>query len=372
MAAQKKRIVQPRVKFGIRGVPTESFQRMKYYFQLDLEKKMVGDILKTWIKTHYSKKDAACILANPEYCFTLYSHFSAAAYWATLKLDIDPKVQAYLDGLDKYLAELKESGKERAEEKAQEELLPENVYRLSPRDHQMRKANDTIIEDLYALEDKWNAGELATYDIYAGFKAHLLPSSSAQFVKPFLERHYAEYKAAYDKEDKQLVEGYNHMSRKELKHRVDQCKQMIDDLDKLKVATKAVRQTKVKKPKAIDKQIAKIQYKKEDNEFKIASINPVKIVGAFRLYTFNTKTRALTEYVTEDVNGFEISGTSIKNFAPNLSRTVKLRKPEEFLQLVLTKTPKIVSSEWSKLSTKTTQANGRLNLDVVLLRALGK
>jgi len=372
MATQKKRTIQPRIKFGISGVPTDSFRSMKYYFQLDLEKKVIGDVLKTWIKTNYSKQDAACILANPEYNFTMYTHFSAVVYWVTLKLDIDPKVQAYLDGLSKYLDELKECGRARASEKAQEVLLPENVYKLSPRDHQMRKANDTVIEDLYVLEDKWNDGELATFDIYASFKAHLLPSSSVQFVKPFLVRHYTEYKAAYDKQDTQCVEAYGHMSRKELKHRVDQCKQMIDDLDKLKVATKAVRQTKVKKPKAIDKQIAKIQYKKEDNEFKIASINPVKIVGAFRLYTFNTKTRALSEYVTEDVHGFEISGTSIKNFDVGLSRTVRLRKPEEFLQLVLTKPPKMVSTEWSKLSTKTTQPNGRLNIDTVLLRALGK
>ena len=46
MAAQKKRIVQPRIKTGIRGVPTETFYRMKYYFQLDLEKKMAASTIK--------------------------------------------------------------------------------------------------------------------------------------------------------------------------------------------------------------------------------------------------------------------------------------------------------------------------------------
>lgn len=147
---------------------------------------------------------------------------------------------------------------------------------------------------------------------------------------------------------------------------------MVDDLNRLKMATKAIRQPRVKKPKAIDKQIAKVQFKKEDHEFKVASINPVKIVGAFRLYTFNTKTRALTELVTEDVNGFEISGTSIKNFDTGLSRSVKLRKPEEFLKIVLNKMPKQIDIEWKKLTTKTTAANGRLNTDTILLKVLSK
>jgi hypothetical protein len=80
----------------------------------------------------------------------------------------------------------------------------------------------------------------------------------------------------------------------------------------------------------------------------------------------------LTELVTEDVNGFEFSGTSVKNYDASLSRAVRLRKPEEFLKVILNKMPKQIDIEWKKLTTKTSTANGRLNVDTVLLKVLNK
>jgi len=103
----------------------------------------------------------------------------------------------------------------------------------------------------------------------------------------------------------------------------------------------------------------------------LVSIPPIKIIGSFRLYVFNVNHKSLTEYVTESPNGFEISGTTIKNFG-STSRSVKLRKPLDFLPLVLGKTPNQIDKEWKNLTTKTTQPNGRLNNDTILIRVLDK
>jgi len=370
--ATKTRKPPKRPKTGLGGVPTDSFASMKYYFHMDVEKKACSDVIKSYIKSNYPKKDVTFILQNPEYEFTMYTHFAAIAYWVTLNLDMDWVTETYKKGLDEFIVELLESGKEIAKQKAEEEKKPSNVIQLSIRDRLQNKVDLTVIEDLYDLEEKWQSGDDAEYDMYASYKAHVLPTTAIPMVLAFVEPKMYEYQAVYNKDDKQLVEGYSHLTRQQIKHRLDQYKKMVDDLNRLKMATKAIRQPRVKKPKAIDKQIAKVQFKKEDHEFKVASINPVKIVGAFRLYTFNTKTRALTELVTEDVNGFEISGTSIKNFDTGLSRSVKLRKPEEFLKIVLNKMPKQIDVEWKKLTTKTTAANGRLNVDTILLKVLSK
>lgn len=370
MAKTRKPISRP--KTGLRAAPTDSFASMKHYFHMDVEKKACGDVFKSYIKAKFSKKDVAAILLNPEYSFNMYSHFSAVAYWLTLNLEKDWVVESYEKGLHEYIAELLDKGKVLAKVKAEEEKKPNNVVQFNPRDRLQQKVSATIIEDLYALEEQWMNGEDTEFDMYASFKSHVLPTSSISMVLSFIEPQLNEYQSVWDKEDKQIVEGYSHLTRKQIKHRLDQYKKMIDDLNRLKVATKAVRQPRVKKPKAIDKQIAKVQFKKEDHDFKIASVNPVKVVGAFRLYTFNTKTRTLNELVTEDVNGFEISGTTIKNFDPGLSRSVKLRKPEEFLQIILNKMPKQIDIEWKKLTTKTGAANGRLNVDTVLLKVLNK
>jgi hypothetical protein len=147
---------------------------------------------------------------------------------------------------------------------------------------------------------------------------------------------------------------------------------MLADCDRIRSAAKATRATRVKQPKAADKQVAKVQYKKEDTEFKLVSIPPIKVVGGIRLFTFNTKTRVLSEYLTQDAKGFEISGTSIKNFDKVNSISTKLRKPDVFIPIVLGKTPNQIRKEWTTLTTKTTVPNGRLNGDTILLRVFDK
>jgi len=370
MAKPRKPIV--RAKTGLRGVPTTSFRNMKYYFHTDLDKKQVSDVIKSYVKSNFPKRDVDMILANPEYQFTMFSHLAAAAYWITLKLPIDEEIVEFQEGLTRHLLELKEKGKDILSTRKQQEKAAKNVIIFQPRDKILQKLDFTVFEDLYKLEDDWHAGVQSSYDMFTAFKIHGLPTSAISHVLPVVKRHYDEYAEVYAKEDKQLVEAYSHLSRKVVKHRMDQYKKMLDDLDRLKATVKATRLPRAKKPKALDKQVAKVQYKKEDNEFKLVSINPVKIVGAFRLYVFNTKYKSLTELVTEDVNGFEISGTSIKNFSVELSRSVKLRKPDEFLKVVMNKTPKQIDAEWSKLTTKTGAANGRLNADTILLKAIAK
>ena len=128
----------------------------------------------------------------------------------------------------------------------------------------------------------------------------------------------------------------------------------------------------MKQPLAADKQVKNVKYKTEDPSFKLVSINPTHIVGKVRLYTFNTKTRVLAEYLTQAVKGFEISGTSIKNFDKANSRQVKLRKPQEFLPEIFDRTPKQISKAWSELTTKSSVPNGRINSDTILLRVLDK
>ena len=143
---------------------------------------------------------------------------------------------------------------------------------------------------------------------------------------------------------------------------------MLNDLSKIKLATKALRKVKIKKVKSADKQVKNLKYKKEDNDFKIVSINPVQVIGSVMLYAFNTKYKVLVQYITQASTGFEISGSTIKNFSKEDSRAIKLRKPDQILPIVLSKSQTQINKEWDKLTTKTFKPNGRLNKETILLR----
>ena len=368
----KKKVIRARARTGLAGIPIDKgFNAVKDYFHLQVDKKDCVSQVKTWVKKNFPEP-AKYILANPEYHFSM-THHAATAFWYNNDLyknnDADGNTaKEFLNNLFDKMIPLIEKGKVIYEEKQK----ANNIVSISPAVKLMRKINNTIMQELLDLEDKWIDGDDATINIYDRFKYHGLTNTAISHVKPMIEGWLLDYEDAYYKRCDQAVEGYSHLKRSTLNHRIKVCKAMLEDLERIRSATKATRNVKVKRPKSVDKQVAKVQYKKEDNDFKIVSINPIQIPTKSRLYAFNTKSKMVIEYITESVNGFEISGSTIKNFSKGLSRTICLRKPLDFLPIVLQKTPKQIDAAWQTLKTKTKVPNGRINKDTILLRVLDK
>ena len=370
----KKKVLRARARTGLAGVPIDKgFDAVKDYFHLHVDKKDCVSQVKTWVKKNFPQP-SKYILANSEYHFTM-THHAATAFWynndlhKTVESD---KAPGFLSHLFDKMTPLIEKGKIIYKEKQAERKAKSNIITISPQERLVRKINNTIMQELLELEDKWIDGDEATINIYDRFKYHGLTNTAISHVKPMIEGWLLDYEDAYHKRCDQAVEGYSHLKRSTLNQRIKICTTMLEDLERIRSATKASRNVKVKRPKSVDKQVAKVQYKKEDNDFKIVSINPIQIPTKTRLYAFNTKSKMVIEYVTESVNGFEISGSTIKNFSKVSSRTVCLRKPLDFLPIVLQKTPKQIDAAWQTLKTKTKVPNGRINKDTILLRVLDK
>ena len=256
--------------------------------------------------------------------------------------------------------------------KKEEAKAKTNVISITPQMRLERKINDTIMQDLLELEDEWIEGKDTTLNIYDRFKYHGLTNTAISHVKPQIEGWLLDYEDAYFKRCEQAVEGYSHVKKSSLKHRINVCKSMLEDMERIKSASKATRTIKVSRPKAADKQVSKLQYKNLDDEYKIVSIHPIGIIGKVRLYTFNVKNRELNMYYTENPKGFEMSGSTLKNFDKEQSIKIRLRKPNDILPLVLNKTPIQLQKELSALKTKVQIPNGRINNDTILLRVLDK
>jgi len=136
------------------------------------------------------------------------------------------------------------------------------------------------------------------------------------------------------------------------------------------MANKAVRKTRAVKPKSSDKQVAKLNYLKDDNTNKLASISPLQIPSARVLYVYNVKNKKLTEFVTDNSAGFTVSGSTLKNFDTTLSRSCGLRKPDDILPQILKKTQKQIDNVFKGLTTKVSVPAGRINKDCILLRVM--
>jgi len=372
----KKKNVRAGARTGLAGVPIDKgFDAVKDYFHLQVDKKDCISQVKTWIKKNFPVP-SKYMLCNPDYHFTM-THHAATAYWYNNNLNKtmeSEKATDFLSHLFEKMIPLIETGKVLYKERQQEKKANLNVISLSPQDRLVRKINNTIMQELLELEDKWIEGEDATINLYDRFKYHGLTNTAISHVKPMVEGWLLDYEDAYHKRCEQAVEGYSHLKRSVLNQRIKICTSMLEDLERIRSATKASRTVKLKKPKAADKQVSKVQYKNEDNDFKIVSIHPIQIIGKYKLYTFNTKYKELCVYETEASRGFEISGSTIKNFNTQASFKVKLRKPMEIFPTLLNKSynqiSKFLDEKLQKVKRK--DANGRINKDTILLRILDK
>mgnify|MGYP005990043693 FL=1 len=377
MAIRKKKKAPIRRRTGIVGAPLDKgFTAVQSYFQSEVSNADLVKVMKTYIRDkHKGSVNKEYILACPDYKFYVSPSNAATAFWLThspKSKDTD-KSRSHADYLHKYLSTLIAIGKDIYMQKQSEKHDSDAKLSVSPMVKLQRKISRTIMQDILELEDKWIDGEHdATLDLYQEFKRHGLPASATKVVREYIEGLYDDYNAAYTKTDPDAVEGYSHLTKPQLKKRVNACESMLSDLDRLQSAAKATRKSKTKQPKAADKQVAKVNYKKEDTEFKIVSIAPLQIVGSRRLFTFHTKYKVLTEYVTNSASGFQMSGSTLKNIDTTVSRCTKLRKPDAFIPIVQKKTHLQIDKEWKQLTTKTTVPNGRINKDTILLRVMDK
>lgn len=367
----RKKTPRAKSRVGIAGIPLDKgFSVFKDEFHFNVDRKEVSSTMKSYIKSKMSKGDQRDIFACPEYKFYTFSQYAATAFWSLNKLDSEDLFVYYEEKLQDFLSSLIVLGKRiRAEKKVEETV---NVVSLSPMERLQRKISDTVMQDLLDLEDQWMDGEKTTIDLYKLFQKHGLAGSATLPVRQVIEGWLLDYEDAYHKRDEQAVEGYAHLKKPELNRRIKACQDMLLDLDKIQSATKANRKVRVPKAKSADKQVARVQYKKEDNDFKLVSINPILLIGSRRLYAFNCKSKKLIEYCTQAVNGFEISGSTIKNFDKVNSRQITLRKPDEFIPIIQKKSINQIDVAWKKLTTKTSIPNGRINKDTILLRVMDK
>ena len=239
-----------------------------------------------------------------------------------------------------------------------------NTNRVSVQTHMYRQSCylTSELEDLLYSKD-----ELKPYEHFqsGGYSATVVKKTQDRW-----QSEYDEVAAAINKTDPQCVEAYAHMTKKELTVHLARLQTILDDIDRFTLNNKKVRKPRKSKPTPATKQVSKLNYQKEDKEFKLVSVDPINVIGAQELWVYNTKYRQLSYYETLGREGLSVKGSTLKGFNTETASTRKLRKPKETLGEILkaskTKAKKVMDS----LTTKPTTPTGRINNDTILLKVI--
>jgi hypothetical protein len=322
---------------------------------------------KKWFISHYAKIDkklAVEFLKIDEY------HFRYAGILARLQdggSELEEKELNYFNERIAFLKEqigIRQKSEDKADRKAAATAAlvaaqPSIQQRMDEKAHDLAAEIDAAIDD-FVLTKK------SDFSAKNYLLTNTVAAPIAKRIGEFYTKTASELREAIAGKDPQLVEGYSHFNKRELKKFADFVDQIIVDCNQMVQTAKATRAPRMRKPVPLSKQVAKVKYMKEFAELKLKSAKPEDMVGAKEVWIYNTKYRKVQVYKAE--NGLAIKGTSLIGFDITESKSMTLRKPEDFFKgLTMTKRP--LNAAFKTLKTKPSAPNGRINEECIILGA---
>lgn len=175
--------------------------------------------------------------------------------------------------------------------------------------------------------------------------------------------------------DEQLVEGYSHLSKHQMKNLikfVDQAISNINSYGTLKQTTKAKSMRK-RKPVPVEKIVSKLKYQRKfkDDKLKLdlVGIEPAKLHNSQEAWCYDTAKRKLYHFVADNITKcLVVKGNTLLGFDTKESEAKILRKPESQLKEIMGSKP-AARKFFKDIKAVGTVPNGRFNANIIILRA---
>ena len=381
-----------------------------WYYENFKPAELYSFVAEWMIKEEYSKEEVKAVKAAPNSALSITAAIVArmdmmgaprlakpeADHWLSLPGTMG-ELKCSIDFLKESVAKYIEAGKDKVAEKEEEEKEKVNVYVPSIqeriRDQAIEQSEDIDIWLEGWIEDP-NSFDPKGFNFKRHFGSKGVTQAHARKLKSFYEDTLADYDdldrmptkgqlAKMSEHDadmwEQLKEGYAHVKKADIKKLRTAISELMVALDFIIDQAKATRKPRKAKPRSADKVISKLKFLKVDEKYKLASINPIDVVGANELWVFNVKTRKLGKYIASSIDpkglgregtGLSVKGTTIIGFDEKLSVQKTLRKPDEQLKEFKGAGKVALRKFLEDINTTDTKLNGRCNLDTVLLKVV--
>lgn len=349
-----------KIKVGLAGAPLSSWRAYFHYMRYEVDNREISNIIKKYIRENFNTTDRKVLLGAPDSIYGMSTGAAASIHWANMNKEFpnnwnkEKSIQIALDNI-RHFSKDKDAKSE--------------TKKVSPMTLLKEKISDYIGNLEYIIDDWENYND---YSLYSEFQKDDVSANLAKGVHKYYAPLLSELAQLVKDKNPDLVEGYSHMSAAKRKRYMVFVEKIVKDAEQYFLSKKATRKPRTAKVKTADKQVEKLKYLSESNEYRLTSINPVNIIGSMRLYTFNTKNRILTEYVSRASKGFEIKGTTLQLWDENATRAIRLRKPNDVIPIIQSSTLAKINKTIANLSTKSITPKGRINQYTILLKVMNK
>ena len=232
----------------------------------------------------------------------------------------------------------------------------------------VKQRTSNIIADLEDELDTFSRTDSTEFVPYDYMKRNQIKSVHATKIVAYYTSLQQELIDTISGKDDQLKEAYRKFTKPQLRKYLTFVESIIAAATSISQVNKAVRKPRKPVEKSTIQLISKLKFLKESSQYKIASIDPAKIIRSQSLVVFSTKYKKLGIYVASNPYGLSVKGTTIIGFDPVLSVSKTLRTPEKMLPNMINNSKSNFNKVFSEITSITIPLNGRINEHTILVR----
>jgi hypothetical protein len=343
----------------------KAFHDSMNYYNLQIANKDVKSTIIQWmISVNYDKEILAAFKKTKDWrcSSTMSSIASCLMRGMPAKRDDFNNGKDCVEWLTSKILEVIQDGRLDVEE--DEPKIPTNPQ------NKIQEVCSTIIADIDIITDSFCTDiekfEPKTIKMLDMLKKHNIKPVHAKIIKDYYNNILMEMDTLVNgTPDDQLKECYNSYTKKSIRKMLE----FYTDLDKsCDIIMQDIKKPRAPKPVNKEKVVEKLKYKKEDDRLKISSVDPVSIIGAKELFCYDTKTRKLYRYLSNDDSGLSIKNSNIVNYNESDSIGKTLLKPVDHLTKFKNSGKIAMATFLDTIDTTEIKANGKITENCVLLR----
>jgi hypothetical protein len=246
------------------------------------------------------------------------------------------------------------------------------VSRLTIQDHLREKVSECAGELEGMFDDFIAAGAKMTMDWkpISQIRGMNISPNMVGTIADVWKKKLSEFEEVLEGNDADLVEGYSHLNKNQIKQCVKFIEQVIADCGNYVQIKKVERKPRAKKAVSPEKLSAKFKYLKEFAELKLTSVAPAQLVSASEAWLYDTKKRKLIHVMADThIGSFSVKGSAIVGFDTMNTVQKTLRKPAEQLKELLGGGKPAARKIFKDIKATETKFNGRGNKNLIILKA---
>ena len=336
-----------------------------------------------WYNYHYGKKDAKDMLCHylehngrTKDAKTMRgvpdSQIRITPAWVCrmtlLGLALTEHEQSIIDNDITQMLNVKQEAK-----KAQSEVDADAaVAKLTIQDHLREKISDCCGELEGMFDDFIDAGAKMSADFkpIGLMRGMNISPNMVGTVTRVWELRLAEFNEVLEGKDDQLVEGYSHLTKIQLRNCVKFCETVINDCNSYVQLKKVERKPRAKKAVSPEKLTRSFKFLREFADLKLKSEPVIKLIGASEAWLYDTAKRKLVHVVADShIGTFSVKGSSVVGFDAQQTVQKTLRKPAEQLKTVTSVGKPAARKAFAAINATETKWNGRGNDNLIILWA---